>query len=54
MLKIIQHFGKYCTFHLQGVMVWCIWQHYIGQAVGEELDDGATAYVSAPPISTIC
>jgi phosphatidylinositol kinase/protein kinase (PI-3 family) len=39
-LKIIQHFSKHCSCHLQGesVMVGHFWQPYIGQAVGRELD----------------
>jgi hypothetical protein len=38
MLKIIQHFSKHCSCHLQGVMVGRFWQPYIGQAVGGDLD----------------
>jgi hypothetical protein len=39
MSRIIQHFGKHCSYHLQGecVVVGC-WKLYIGQAVGGELD----------------
>jgi hypothetical protein len=35
MLKVIQHFGKHCTCHLQGkcVLVRCSWKSYIQQAV---------------------
>jgi hypothetical protein len=38
MLIIIQHFGKHCSCHLQGIMVGCFWEPYIGQAVHGVLD----------------
>jgi hypothetical protein len=39
MLKIIQHFGKHCSCHLQHeyVMVVHFWKLYTGQAVGGKL-----------------
>jgi hypothetical protein len=40
MLKNIQHFGKQCSWHLQGdyVMNGRFWRPYVGQAVGSEMD----------------
>jgi hypothetical protein len=55
MLKIIQHFGKHCSCHLQGkyVMVGCFWIPCIGQTIGEEMDlkvliGGVEEHQSAP------
>jgi hypothetical protein len=40
MLKIVQNFGKHCSFHRQGecVVIGCFWKPYIGQAVCGERD----------------
>jgi hypothetical protein len=40
MFKIIQRFGKHCSYHLQDefVMDGRFWKPYIGQVVGGELD----------------
>jgi hypothetical protein len=41
MLRVIQHFGKHCSCHLQGVCLlaeYCGRGLYIGQAVGGECD----------------
>jgi hypothetical protein len=40
MFKIIKHFDKHYSCHLQGeyVMVGRFWMPFIGQAVGGELD----------------
>jgi hypothetical protein len=38
MLKVTQHFGKHCSYHLQGecVFVGCFWKPCIEQVVGYE------------------
>jgi hypothetical protein len=39
MLRVIQHFGKHCCYHLQGEYVLGVFRKpYVGQAVGGEWD----------------
>jgi hypothetical protein len=65
MWKVIQHFGKHCSCHVQGeyVLVGHFWKPYVGQAVGGKLNAmvptggveecDAAVRSSAPPVSTI-
>jgi hypothetical protein len=55
MLKIIQHFSKHYSFHLQDkhVMAGHFWKLYIGQAVGGKFDlmvliGGAEEWLTVP------
>jgi hypothetical protein len=38
MMKVIQRFGKHCSFHLQGECVFVFWKPYIEQVLGGERD----------------
>jgi hypothetical protein len=40
MLKVVQRFGKHCSYHLQGdcFLVGCFWKNYIEQVVGGKWD----------------